>query len=301
MNKFYEELIKIVGENFYFTNANLKPFNTYRVQAISKHLVIVKDEKKLIKILDLCKKYNKKFLLLGNGSNILFVDSVYKKLIIILRGESVKFSKECDTEVIAFSGVRINKLIEECAYKNLGGLEMLSGVPATIGGACIMNASSFDNSFSSCVKAVKVYCNGKVKWLNKGKCNFNYRSSVFKNSSMIILSVKFEMIKRSYDIVQNNKKNYMLRKKESQPLDCFSAGSVFKNGYNYYSAKLIETLGLKGYEYNGAKISTKHSNFIINENNAKGKDIYKLIKKIEKIIFLSYNINLEREIIIIKK
>lgn len=238
---------------------------------------------------------NSKFKIIGNTSNILFDDKGFN-------GSIIKFTKENviikNNYIIIYSGARLSKVNQILKEQNLGGLEYFVSIPANIGGAIVNNLSCFNHNISDNIISVQVYDidNKKIKIFNKEKCQFKYRNSLFKNENYLIISAKFKKIKKSKENIIKLTKKYLKLKSSTQPINEKSLGSVFLNGENYHSAKLIDNLNLKGFKIGGAMISNLHSNFIINFNNATSSDYKNLISYIQNKVKKKYNLELHPEI-----
>jgi len=289
-------------ENFikdfeYQTNVNLKKYNTYRVNCIANYLIFPKNIDELITILKYLKQNNMEYLLLGNGSNVILVNDKYNIVIKLDRLNKIKIN---DNTITVLAGYPLIKLAIESANLGLSGLEFAGGIPGLVGASVAMNAGAYLEDMSSVVKEVKIIDeNLKIKTLTNKELEFSYRNSIFKkNRNYICIEVTLELKKdnpnKILDLMNNRKK----RRLATQPLEYPSAGSVFRNPEGYYAGALIEELGLKGYNINGAEISEKHANFIINKKNAKGSDIEELINLVKDKVKDKYNIDLilEQEI-----
>ena len=284
----------------YQENASLKKYNTYRVDTICKYLIFPNDEKELIKILKELKKENIKYMILGNGSNVIFKMDYYDGAIIKLdKLNSIEYN---DKIVTAGAGCSLIKLALETTDKGLSGLEFAAGIPGCVGASTAMNAGAYNSSMSEVVKETRVI-NDKyeIKTLTREELNFEYRDSFLKrHPEYIVISTTFELsdgdIEEMKEKIAERKSKRML----SQPLNMPNAGSVFRNPEGMYAGEMIEKSNLKGYSINGAEISTIHANFIVNKGNAKGSDIVKLIDKVKKEIKKNYNVELKLEQIIIE-
>ena len=198
------------------------------------------------------------------------------------------------------AGIVLGTFIMNLVNNSLGGLENLCGIPGTLGGAIIGNAGCYGSLISDYLVSVTYLENGTIKTISKNDCNFSYRDSIFKrDKNKIILSCKFELNKSNKEDMLEVIKENTLKRKNSQPLEYPNAGSVFRNPEGVAAGKLIEDLGLKNYNINGASVSNKHANFIINKDNAESKDIVTLIEFIQEKVEKVYGIKLilEQEII----
>ena len=290
MNVFEKELnIK------YIKNESLKKHTTFKVGGECSYFVMPSNLEELKRLIKLIKKYKLKFMIIGNGSNLVFSSKKYNGIIISLK--EFNHYKISSNILTCQSGCLISKLALETAKKGLLGLEFAAGIPATIGGAIYQNAGAYNKDISLITKSVT--CLDKdlnIVNLSKQQCEFSYRSSIFKkNKDFIIIEAEFKLINNDknklLEIIENRRKTRL----DSQPLNMPSAGSVFKNPEGLSAWQLIDGVNMRGVKIGGAKVSEKHANFIINENNATGEDINALIEKIKKSVKEKYSIDLETE------
>lgn len=291
-NEFINE-IKEVNKNILSLNATLKNLNTMKLDGIVKYLIKPSSFIELKKTLKIIKKYNIKYHLIGNGSNVLFTNKRKECLI------KLNFNKNKDNRIMYASELLPIKANEFLRLEYLG-LEYLSMIPASIGGAIVMNAGAHNHCISDIIEYV-YYLDEELKFkvMSKDNCNFCYRESLFKNSKKIVLGCKVKLVNKEYNELMKIMNECKEKRKRNQPIEYPNSGSIFKNNSKYKAWELIDKVGLKGKTINGAMISEKHCNFIINYDNAKYEDILYLISLIEKKVKDYLNINLEREIIII--
>ena len=293
----YNDLKKLCKGLFIKKNYDLKDYNSYKIPAKVFLFIEPKNLEEVLKVCKYLQENKQKFVVLGNGSNILFLKPEDK---IVLR-LSNKFANIFvnDNKITAYSGASLNAIISIAKQNNLKGIEDGVGIPGTIGGAVTMNVSAYSFEISKIVRSVVAIIDGKVKIFEKKDCLFDYRKSIFQKLDAVVLRVELELEKDNNFNFQE-RINFIINKRmESQPLKENSAGSVFKNLGEIKVAKLIEDAGLKGFSIGGAKVSGKHSNFIVT-NNATAEDVYNLISYIKKVIKKKYNLKLETEIKIIK-
>lgn len=279
-------------------NVDLKKYNTYRIGGKARYLIKPYNIESLELLINYLNNNNIKYLVIGNGSNIILPDEDYGGVIILLSNlNKCIINKD---EVYVEAGEMLNVFVMNVVNNNLGGIENLCGIPGTLGGAIVQNAGCYGTNISDKLISVSYLENGKVFEIKKSECNFSYRDSIFKsNKNKIILSAKFKFNFKNKDEMLSIIKENNQKRKNSQPLEYPNAGSVFRNPVNLSSGKLIDEAGLKGYNINDAYVSIKHANFIINRGNATSKDIIDLINYIKKVILEKYNIELilEQEII----
>lgn len=279
-------------------NVSLRDFNTYKIGGIARYIVKPNSIENLIKLIGYLDEENIKYIVLGKGSNVILPDEDFEGVIILL--DDLNKVNIIDNIVEAEVGISLSAFIMSIINNELGGLENLCGIPGTLGGAIVGNAGCYGSQISDYLVDVTYLENGIVKTITKEECKFSYRDSIFKrDKNKIILSCKFRLIKSNKDLMLESVKEHALKRKNSQPLEYPNAGSVFRNPENMAAGKLIEDLGLKGYNVNGAYVSDKHANFIVNKDNAKSGDIIELIDIIRKKVKEKYGIELvlEQEIV----
>ena len=293
-------------------NVSLKNYTTFKIGGRAKYFFIAKTKKDLFCAIIAAKKLKLPFFILGGGSNLLISDKGYNGLIINFKFSIFNFQKN---KIIVGAGTRLGELVNASAERRLTGLEWASGVPGTVGGAVFGNAGAFQKSMKDVVKEVEVLDTKDLRFkiYDFKKCQFGYRDSIFKHKkNLIILSVILNLKKGKKSEIKKKIKEYLNYKKERQPLNYPSAGSIFKNpsGFSagelgeedessslpFAAARLIEKCGLKGKRIGQAKISEKHANFIVNLGNARAKEVKKLINLIKKEVKKRFGTLLDEEI-----
>lgn len=270
-------------------NVLLKNYTTFKIGGPAKYFYIAKTKEDLIEAIKKAKKIKLPFFILGGGSNLLVSDKGFNGLVI-------KFGQPLSSYVSK-------------------GLEWAVGIPGTVQGAVCSNAGAFKKSMKDVVESVEVFDTetGKVKIFKNKDCQFSYRDSIFrKKKNLIVLSATLQLKKGNKKVIKNKIKKNLEQRKQTQPLNFPSAGSIFKNlpafpagflveedkssSLPFAVARVIEKCGLKGKKIGKVKISEKHANFILNLGKGKAKDVIKLIKLIKKKVKNKFKINLEEEI-----
>lgn len=278
-------------------NASLKNLNTYHIAGSAKLLISPNSISDLIEILKILKENNIKIFILGNGSNIVINDKQFNGAVIRLNKlNGIQLHPELQM-AYAEAGAMLPKLALESVEASLMGLEFATGIPGTIGGSIYGNAGAYNACLMDYVKSVTVLDeNYEIKTLEHEDISYSYRTTMFKETKKyIILAAKFFLKKGDKDnsiaIIKDRKD----RRIASQPLEYPSAGSVFRNPEGDFAGRLIESCGLKGTTIGGAEVSEKHANFIINKNNASGKDIYDLINFVHRTVLEKTTVDLKIE------
>lgn len=302
-------IIKTVIEEFllsikcnYKCNEPLSKHTTFGIGGNADFFVEIQTEQQLIKLLKFIDENKIKFYVIGCGSNLLFGDEKFEGIIIKLSSNNagefakVEISKEC---ICCGAAVSLAYLAHQTAEQGLSGLEYLSGIPGTVGGAVYGNAGIKNYDISSVLQEVElINYTASKSILSKDKFNFEYRKSNIKNA--IITKVKFILKKADKnDILQTIFKEQQKRM-QNQPLGTKNAGCIFKNPQNDSAGRIIDSLNLKNFNIGGAEISSRHANFFINKNNASCADMLNLINFVQNEVYKKYKIKLETEIQIIK-
>jgi len=291
--------MKFLEKYEYYENYNIKKYNTYKLEVITKYIVFVKDKNELVELLKYLKDNNIKHLILGNGSNVIFSCEYYDGVIIKL--DNLNKLNINNNEVYVEAGYSLAKLSREVLNYNLVGLEFAAGIPGVVGASVAMNAGAYNKDMSSVVKEVEVITpNNELITLKNEELKFEYRNSFLKKNKNYIcvsatLLLEYGDKEEALQLINTRREKRIA----TQPLEYPSAGSVFRNPEGMYAGELIENCGLKGYNINGAEVSLKHANFIINNGNCGGQDIIKLINLIKEKVYDKYKVELilEQEII----
>ena len=271
----------------------LSKYTWMRVGGSADYYVEPADKKDLIDIVDYFRQNSFSYVLLGRGSNVLVSDEGIKGAVINLESALSNIQLQGDL-VLAEAGVWLQKFVDFCIQLEFAGVEMLAGIPGTIGGAVVMNAGAHGGEISDHIVDVEVLRNGQVKRIARADGEFSYRHSGFADD--IVLSASFRLPKGNKEELSKRRKEFILKRNDTQPLELPNSGSMFKNPPNTYAARLIEQAGLKGKRIGNAQISEKHSNFIVNLGNAQAADILQLVELARRTVYQNSGIQLELEV-----
>ena len=239
--------------------------------------------------------------IIGNGSNLLVTDKGIRGLVIKIDIKKLKIEKKDEFAVIEVgAGNKLMALATKMKDEELSGLEGLSGIPGSVGGAIVMNAGAYGKEMKDVVLSTTCMDkNGKLYTFSNEEQEFSYRNSIFQKKDYIIIETKLKLEYGKKDEIQKKMEEYFKSRKEKQPIEYPSAGSSFKRQEGIITAKLIDDVGLKGYKIGGAQVSEKHAGFIVNYNNATATDVINLINYIKEKVYSKYGIKIEEEIKII--
>lgn len=285
--------IKDFFEGKILVNEPMANHNSMKIGGPADLMLVPNDKADAISLIMYLEQKEKKYLAIGHGSNILVSDQGIRDIVVSLYPNLNKIEIKDDV-IYAEAGVLLNRFVDFCIQHSKKGVEKLAGIPGTIGGALIMNAGAFNSQISDFLLSVEVIENGKSQKLKREDIDFRYRYSSL--SGKVILSAEFKLPVGDIKELQSIRSEYLFKRNQSQPLNYPNLGSIFKNPPDNHAARLIEAAGLKGKQIGDARISEKHSNFIINLGDAKAKDVIDLINFIRKEVYKKFKIKLELEI-----
>lgn len=295
-----KELEKIISKEKIYLNEPMSNYTSFKIGGPAEYLIKIQNANELKSILKISKKNNIPITIIGNGSNILVSDNGIKGIVLKIEIDNL----EIDTKNAFFrvgSGVKLGFIAQKCLKQELTGFEFASGIPGTIGGAIRMNAGAHGKEMKDVVKSITYMDReGNIYQIQNEEAKFQYRNSIFTQKDYIILEVSIQLEKGNSEDIQYKMTEYANYRKEKQPIEYPSAGSTFKRGADFITAKLIDECGLKGYQIGGAQISEKHAGFIINKDNATSQDVIKLMEYVKKQIYSKFGKVIEAEIEIIK-
>jgi UDP-N-acetylmuramate dehydrogenase len=244
-------------------------------------------------------KNNIPVTIIGAGTNLLVSDAGIEGIVIKISGGFSEINTDKDI-ISAESGVKLNRIALCARDSGIGGLEFLSGIPGTVGGAVVMNAGAYGVSLSDII--VQVFCldfEGNEHIYKADQLNWGYRKSIFQEKDLIVTKVIIKGEVKDEALIAADMEKIISRRREKQPLEYPSAGSVFKNPSGSYAGKLIQESQCQGLQIGDAQVSLKHANFIINQGNAKAEQVLCLIELVKERVKNRTGFSLETEINII--
>lgn len=284
----------------YLLSEPMKNHTSFKIGGNADIFVKVKNIEELSLTLEKAKEFCVPYFLLGKGSNLLVSDNGIEGAVISLLGLD-EISVEGET-LTCGAGAALSSVCRAALEKCLSGIEFAYGIPGSIGGAVYMNAGAYGGEIADVIVSAKAIDeNGKIINIEKEDMKLGYRTTVFKDSAMTVVSATFKLTKGEKADISAAMDDYMNRRLSKQPLEFPSAGSVFKRPIGNYAGTLIEQCGLKGKQIGGAEVSVKHAGFIINKGGATCADVKALIAFIQQTVLNETGVSLEPEVILIGK
>jgi UDP-N-acetylmuramate dehydrogenase len=288
-NRVEDYALFLKDRQFLLQDYDFKRGSTIGVGGVGK-AVFPRSFTELIEVIDGCKQRGIPFRVLGALSNVLPPETDEKTLYVVTR--KIKGITMGDAPLV-HAGVTSGELLRACKFHGKGGVEFLTGIPCTVGGAAYMNAGVSGRYFSEIVRSVIVYENGELKTYSKEECGYSYKNSRFMQGGIIFAAV-LDLYDCAPQEIERRISMYEQRRKHLPKGR--SMGCVFKNPTDVSAGELIEKAGLKGMRIGGAVVSEQHANFIINEKGATVADVKTLIEKIKQEVLRQFGITLTEEI-----
>ena len=295
-NNIQNEFCQYLGSDNVSVDEPMRSHTTFRIGGPADFYLRPHCVEELQKVLEICKKENLPYFILGNGSNLLVSDKGYRGVVIQVWKNMGEIEVEGDC-VRAQAGALLAKIAATAMKSSLGGLEFASGIPGTLGGAVVMNAGAYGGEMKDVLEEVTVLDEeGQILTLKKEELKLGYRTSIVKEKGYIVLEAVMKLNKADMTQIQDLMADYKERRTSKQPLEMPSAGSTFKRPEGYFAGKLIMDAGLRGFRVGGAQVSEKHCGFVINAGNATAEDVRNLIKEVQKTVKDKFNVELETEV-----
>lgn len=297
----YKKLNKELASSVILKNEKMSSHTSFKIGGRADIFIKAKTIDDIKKILEISKKEDLPLYVIGNGSNILVKDNGIRGIVLTIDMNEIDISKKDNKAIVTVgAGVKLAGLSQILLKEELTGLEFASGIPGTIGGAIRMNAGAHGREMKDVViSTTYIDYDGNIHTISKDEHQFEYRNSIFVDNKYIILSSALELEQGTRDDILEKMNEYAKYRKEKQPISFPSAGSTFKRGEDFISAKLIDECGLKGYAIGDAKISELHAGFIINNGKATANEVLELINYVTEKVYEKFGKKIELEIEVI--
>lgn len=267
----------------------------YGLGGLADFFIRPKTVEQLKKVVRRCNENNIPIYVMGFGSNLLISDDGLRAAVINLEAEKLAQIEFDGEEVTAWAGAELSKLVLTCVEKGLSGIEALTGIPGSVGGAVKMNAGGNFGDFGAAVESVTLMDGqGNVFEKSKPELVFDYRRTNI--TAKFILNARLKLNTADSEQIMRTVKEIWIYKKNNQPLNTKNSGCIFKNPKGGSAGALIDRAGLKGLQIGGAVVSEKHANFIIAEKGCTSRDVKRLIEAIKQRVKEQFDIELELEI-----
>lgn len=281
-------------------NESIDKYSTWKIGGIADVVYEPADVDDAIQVIRHVQTHQIPFFILGKGSNLMFPDEGIRGVVIKLV-DALNHLEQSGTSLLVGAGYPLVKLASKMSRQGLSGLEFAAGIPASVGGAIFMNAGAHGGEMGQVVKRVLVITpEGNICWINRDELVFQYRHSFLQDQGFICLEAELELTEGNpdeiYAVLEKNKQY----RKDTQPYGEPSCGSVFKNPLPLFAAKLIEDAGLKGSTVGSVSVSTKHANFIVNQNGGTAENVLDLMTHIQKTVEDQYDVTLEPEVQVVQ-
>lgn len=289
---------KLPVENVELTHSMAKE-TTFRCGGDAALFVIADSLDELRYALSVIRAFGCSWMILGNGSNVLFTDGGYDGAVIKLGKEYSEVVCEGNT-FIAGAAVKLSYLSRLAAAKSLSGFEFASGIPGSLGGAVFMNAGAYGGTMKDVLTSVTaVTAEGEIYKYGADELDLGYRHSRFMESGEIVIQAELRFVPGDSKEICAMMDDLTAKRKAKQPLSYPSAGSFFKRPEGYYAGALIEQSGLKGFSVGDAQVSELHAGFIINKGEASASDVIALCKHVQDTVYEKFGVRLEPEVRIV--
>jgi len=267
----------------------------YGLGGPADYFISPRTTEQLKEVIQRCNENGVRLYVMGFGSNLLINDDRVRGAVIKLEAEQFAQIEFGEQEVTAWAGAEMSKLVLTCVEKGLSGIETLTGIPGSVGGAIKMNAGGNFGDIGAAVETVALMDNaGNVFEKSKPELVFDYRQTNI--AAKFILNARLKLNAADPEQIMRTVKEIWIFKKNSQPLNTKNSGCIFKNPRGVSAGALIDRAGLKGLQIGGAAVSEKHANFIIAEKGCKSRDVKRLIEAVRQRVKEQFDVELELEI-----
>lgn len=293
---FYDKLNNVIGKDSILIDEPMSRHTTFRVGGPADFFVTPKAKEEVRDVIRICKEAGMPYYIIGNGSNLLVSDAGYRGVIVQIYKEMNEVKVEGDL-VKAQAGALLSGIATKALGAELSGFEFASGIPGTIGGACVMNAGAYGGEMKDVLESVTVLTGkGKIIELGRNELELGYRTSVIAKKGYIVLGAALKLERGDGEKIKTYMDELKEKRVTKQPLEYPSAGSTFKRPEGYFAGKLIEDAGLRGFQVGGAQVSEKHCGFVINRDHAAAADIMELMRQVQIRVKENSGVDLEPEV-----
>ena len=295
--KIYELLTNEIKQGIVKIDESMKKHTNFKIGGNADVFVTAKNIEEIKYVIKFSKENNIPLTILGNGSNVLVSDKGIRGIVLQIGLKEIKVEKHENALIEVDAGAMLGALAQILLKQNISGFEFAAGIPGSIGGAIRMNAGAYGGEMKDIVKNVTVLNEkGEINILTNEECEFSYRHSRFTNSKEIVIKTTLELPFGNEAEIKAKMDEYAQSRREKQPLNLPSAGSTFKRGSDFITAKLIDECGLKGYTSGDAQVSTLHAGFVVNLGNATAQDVLNVVSHVKQVVLEKTGKQIELEV-----
>lgn len=272
-------------------------WTTFQAGGSAKVLLEPRSEEEILAALAWARAQGTPLFPVGKGSNLVVSDRGFDGVVLLVSKafSGVEFE---GTRAVARAGTMLTDLVTQAARRGLGGMEMLAGIPGTVGGAVYIDAGAYGQEFQDrCVSVRSCTRDGAIVERTAADCSFGYRTSLFRCLDEIVLSATVDLVPDDAEVLRERIREMQQARRDKQPLDKPNAGSLFKRPPGGIASKMVDEAGLKGFRVGGAAISEKHAGFAVNLGGATAQDLWDLSCEVIRRVQASHGVTLEREVI----
>lgn len=291
-----QKLSEVIAPEIIKENVSMSKLTTFKTGGNAEIVIFPRTVEELKNTVKLFYEMKTPYYVFGNGSNLLVSDDGPQRPVICIRKDfsSIELFDNC---ISAKAGALLSAIAKKAAEASLTGFEFAAGIPGTLGGAIMMNAGAYGGEMKDVIEAVSfIDPSGEEYIVSCDEMEFSYRKSALTNTGCIITGATIKLEKGNIDVINERMNELSAKRRDKQPLEFPSAGSVFKRPTGHFAGALIETAGLKGATIGGAQVSEKHAGFIINTGGATTKNITDLIAYIREEVYKKHGVMLETEV-----
>ncbi len=294
MLKTVSELLRNIPDLFIYEDEPMSQHTTFKIGGPARLFLDAHSTGAVLSAIDILSGFGISPLILGNGSNLVVSDSGIDGAVLKLSCSKISV---LGNKIFAEAGATLASVASIAQKKGLGGFEFAHGIPGSVGGALVMNAGAYGGEISQVLTKSTYVSPDGIYTITNEEHVFGYRDSFYKqNPAFTVLSAEFSLYEEDPEIIATKMRELSEKRREKQPLEFPSAGSVFKRPEGHFAGALIEQCGLKGYSIGGAEVSEKHAGFIINRKNATADDVKRLVEHIRNTVSKETGVSLECEI-----
>ncbi len=296
MTELARRLTAEMGEAAVLTDEPMCRHTTFEIGGPADVLVMPGDAAQVVRALSVCRELDVPVMVVGRGSDLLVGDKGIRGAVVLLAENYANVLVD-GRYLHAQAGALLADVARVAAEQGLAGMEPLSGIPGSVGGACFMNAGAYGGETAAVLESVRVLSDdGTVRRLTTAELDMGYRTSRIAKEGLVVLDAVFALERGERGAIEAAMADFQARREEKQPLELPSAGSTFKRPEGYFAGKLIMDSGLRGARVGGAQVSEKHCGFVVNTGGATAADVLALIRHVQDTVEERFGVRLEPEV-----